>query len=230
MRSDGNKDSELFDDWPDRYTRWFATPIGSLVKRYESELLKEMLNPKRGELLLDVGCGTGIFTDEILASDARVIGMDISRPMLISAVRRFSECLFSPLAGNMLHLPFANGSFDKVYSMTAIEFVDNAQAAIAELQRVTMTGGSIVLTTLNSLSPWAVQRRKKASKGHRLFKNMIFRSPDEMRGLVPAGAIIKTAIHFQKDDPPGRAMEIEEEMGGSDKETGAFLAVSWKNI
>ena len=34
---------ELFDEWPDRYDEWFQTPIGSLVKRYESALLLELL-------------------------------------------------------------------------------------------------------------------------------------------------------------------------------------------
>ena len=45
--------TEIFDDWPEKYDQWFETPIGRLVKKYESELVLEMLRPERGERILD---------------------------------------------------------------------------------------------------------------------------------------------------------------------------------
>ena len=174
MQVEANKGG-LFDDWPERYDQWFETPIGELVQEYEAELLQAMLDPQPGELLLDVGCGTGIFTGAILSSGAEVVGLDISIPMISRAGRRFHSERFTPLAGNMLALPFASGSFDKVYSMTALEFVDNAQAAVAELERVTKAGGVIVMSTLNRLSPWAERRLKAGDQGHELFKSMVFK-------------------------------------------------------
>jgi len=227
MQAEVNKDGTLFDDWPERYDQWFETPIGKLVRNYEADLLHELLDPKPGEFLLDVGCGTGIFTGSILSSGAEVVGLDISIPMVARAVSRFQGQRFSPLAGNMLSLPFASGSFDKVYSMTALEFVDNAQAAVAELQRVTRTGGIIVLTTLNRLSPWAERRLKAGDEGHELFQSMVFRSPAEIRRLIPKGAKLKTAIHFMKNEDPVRARQIEAQSQAENFETGAFLAVSW---
>ncbi len=229
MQADVNKGRELFDDWPDRYDRWFETEIGRLVKEYETELLHELLDPQPGDLLLDVGCGTGVFTDPILSCGAEVVGLDISFPMISTAAGRFHSQRFFPLAGDMLALPFASGSFDKVYSMTAIEFVDNAEAAVAELQRVTKAGGTVVLTTLNRLSPWAERRLKKGDEGHDLFQSMVFRSPAEMRRLAPDGATVKTVIHFQKNDNPVQARQIETRSQAEGKETGAFLAVSWTN-
>ncbi len=217
----------LFDDWPERYDQWFETPIGELVREYETELLLELLDPQPGEFLLDVGCGTGIFTGPILASDTAVIGLDISMPMLVKAANRFQGKKFIPLAGNMLALPFASGSFDKVYSMTALEFVYNAQAAVAELERVTKVGGVIVMSTLNRLSPWAERRLKAGDEGHELFKSMIFRSPAELRRLLPADANLKTAIHFEKNEDPIQAREFEAQFREENAETGAFLAVAW---
>lgn len=229
MQADGTKSGELFDDWPDRYNQWFETPIGRLVKRYEAELLRQMLRPQKNDYLLDVGCGTGVFTRDVLAVGASVVGLDISRPMLSAACKEFNEQIFSPILASMERLPFASGSFDKVYSMTALEFVDNARLAVAELSRVTKTGGVVVLSTLNSLSPWARRRRLKAQQGHSIFENMILRSPDQMRRLVPDGAVIKTAIHFSKDEDPLAVPRIEAEGQAENLDTGAFIAVCWTN-
>ena len=227
MQAEVNKDGTLFDDWPDRYDQWFETPIGKLVHEYEAELLQEMLDPKPGEFLLDVGCGTGIFTDSVLSSGAEIVGLDISMPMVGRAFSRFQGQRFTPLTGDMLRLPFTSGSFDKVYSMTALEFVDNAQTAVAELQRVTKAGGIIVMTTLNRLSPWAERRLKAGDQGHELFQSMVFRSPAEIRRLIPKGANLKTAIHFQKNEDPVRARQIEALAQAEKSENGAFLAASW---
>ena len=112
--------------------------------------------------------------------------------------------------------------------MTAIEFIEDANKAVAELDRVTRQGGTIVLTTLNSLSPWAEQRRKAAEKGHELFQKIFFRSPDDMRSLVPANPVVKTAIHFQKEDCLSDIPEIELQGKKNNSDKGAFLAVKWK--
>ena len=78
----------LFDTWTDRYDLWFATPIGQLVRWYEAELLLKFLEPQPGERILDVGCGTGIFTADVLKSGAWVTGIDLSASMLSKAILR----------------------------------------------------------------------------------------------------------------------------------------------
>jgi ubiquinone/menaquinone biosynthesis C-methylase UbiE len=219
--------SRLFDEWPDRYDEWFQTPVGALVNRYESALLLDLLQPRPGETILDVGCGTGIFTLDILALGPRVIGLEISRPMLIRAWHKAKEYPFDPIIGNMVFLPFADEVFDKTVSMTALEFVEDAHAAVRELFRVTKKGGTIVATTLNSISPWASRRKQKAEKGHHLFKKMFFRSPDEMRSMAAVDGVVKTAIHFQKEESPARVPEIEKQGQTNNLNTGAFLAACW---
>jgi SAM-dependent methyltransferase len=78
---------QLFDEWPERYDRWFETPVGKAVLQYESELIIDLLRPGRGERILDAGSGTGIFTREFLARGAEVVGLDISFAMLVFAAR-----------------------------------------------------------------------------------------------------------------------------------------------
>jgi len=219
---------QLFDEWPEVYDRWFTTPIGSLVRKYEAELMLDLLKPKQGEIILDAGCGTGIFTTDILSSGSQVIGLDISLPMLIQAKKKLKEYPFWIILADMLNLPFPGSSFDKVVSVTALEFVEDAKDAIGELFRITKRGGCIVVATLNSLSPWASRRKAEAKERHTIFEKAIFRSPQELLSLASVEGVAKTAIHFQKSDHPERAVGIEREGQRKNLNTGAFVAVRWQ--
>jgi ubiquinone/menaquinone biosynthesis C-methylase UbiE len=222
------KGKELFDEWPENYDRWFTTPIGSLVKKYEEELILDLLRPLPGEIILDAGCGTGVFTLDILCFGAHVIGLDISLPMLMRATQKTRGYPFRVVLADMSSLPFQKGSFDKVVSVTALEFIKDGEGAVKELFRVAKKGGWVVVATLNSLSPWAFRRKAEAEKGHSIFEKAIFRSPDELRSLAPVEGIIRTAVHFQKGDEPDHVPEIELDGQRKGLNTGAFLAARWE--
>jgi ubiquinone/menaquinone biosynthesis C-methylase UbiE len=219
--------AEIFDDWAEKYDLWFETPMGRLIKGYESELVLKMLAPKPGEVILDAGCGTGIFTADILEAGARVVGLELAFDMLCHAKTRCSGRTFQAVIGDMQKLPFDDDSFHKAISVTAIEFIQDAKIAVEELFRVTRPGGCIVVATLNSLSPWAQRRKEAAKKGHPLFKHAIFRSPEEIKSFSPAEGIIETAIHFEKNDNPEIAPKIERSGNEKGLNTGAFLAARW---
>lgn len=221
--------ARLFDEWPERYDQWFTTPIGRLIKEYEREVIIELLRPRNEERILDAGCGTGVFTLDILALGARVVGLDTSLSMLMRAGQKAKGYLFYKVIGNMMNLPFADYAFDKVISVTALEFIKDARGALKELFRVTKQGGCLVVATLNSLSPWAARRKARAQKGQSpIFEKAIFRSPDEIRNSMPVEGTVMTAIHFQKDDSPGEAKKIELQGKLKGLNTGAFLASRWE--
>ena len=222
-----HREEQIFDDWPERYNAWFTTPIGTLVKKYEKELILDLLEPGTGQVILDAGCGTGVFTLDFLQAEVKVIGLDISLPMLLRARQKTAGHPFHPVLGDMLALPFPDDSFDKTVSVTALEFIEDGRAAIQELFRVTRKGGSIVVATLNSLSPWAEMRKREASEGHPIFQKAIFRSPEELLSLGKGKGTARTAIYFRKDDEADRVSRIEEEGQKSDSNTGAFLAARW---
>jgi ubiquinone/menaquinone biosynthesis C-methylase UbiE len=219
---------KLFDSWLDKYDEWFETPIGKLVKGYESALLQDLVQPRHGESILDAGCGTGIFTFDLVSVGARVIGLEISLPVLMRARQKTKEYSFRAVAGDMMSLPLADEAFDKVVSVTALEFIEDARCAVEELFRVTKRGGTVVVATLNSVSPWANRRRRKAESGHDLFQKVFFRSPEEIRTLAPLDGLVKTAIHFSKEEDPAKAAEIERQGREKDLTTGAFLAAKWQ--
>jgi ubiquinone/menaquinone biosynthesis C-methylase UbiE len=219
---------DFFAEWPDKYDKWFETPIGRLVRESEGRLLLDTARPGPGEEILDVGCGTGVFTADLLAAGSRVTGLEISFPMLLRAGKKAAGRPFCMVQGDMRALPFADGSFDKTVSVTAIEFLDeDARCAVADMFRVTRPGGLVVVASLNSLSPWAA-RRKASAKDHPIFAHARFRSPAEMKGLAPFPASVKTAVHFEKHEDPERAREIEKDGDARGLDTGAFLVVCWK--
>jgi ubiquinone/menaquinone biosynthesis C-methylase UbiE len=219
--------AEIFDPWSEKYDQWFETPMGRLVKCYEGQLILRMLKPSRGDFILDAGCGTGVFTVHILERDARVVGLELSRPMLTRSMFKSKGRRFISVQGDMRNLPFADGSFDRAVSITAIEFIENAKVAVEEIFRVTKPGGTIVVATLNSLSPWADRRKEAGKKGHPIFRHALFRSPEEIAGLSPVKGLVQTAIHFQKTDDLDLAQKIESEGRERGLNTGAFLAARW---
>jgi len=221
-------ETTIFDKWPERYDQWFKTPIGKLVQKYEGKLVMEMLSPRPGEKILDAGCGTGVFTRDMLVAGAQILGLELSLPMLLRAGSKLQEYPFYTVRGDMRELPFHDNVFDKAVSVTAIEFIEDAGGAIRELFRVTRPGGCIVVATLNGFSPWAARRREAGKKGHPIFKQVIFRSPEEIQNLAPVEGIIKTAIHFQKHDAPERAIKSEKKGQSQDLNTGAFIAARWQ--
>ncbi|MEH6471898.1 MAG: class I SAM-dependent methyltransferase [Halopseudomonas sp.] len=217
---------QLFDSWPDPYEHWFQTPIGALVKATELEWLLKLLQPKAGESILDAGCGSGIFTAPLVERGPQLTGLDLSIPMLGRARSRLPSAAF--IAADMAALPFADETFDKTVSITALEFIEDGKQALAELFRVTRPGGTVVIATLNSLSPWAARRKAKAEVDKdSLFNQVWFRSPEELLALAPISGKTYSAVHFAKDCAPSLALEIEQQGQIQGLDTGAFLIGCW---
>jgi len=218
--------SQLFDNWPDPYEAWFQTPIGKQVKATELDLVLELVEPSTGDKVLDAGCGSGIFTEPLVEQGASIVGLDISLPMLSRARNRLPNEAF--LAADICALPFPDNCFDKAVSITALEFIEDGEQAIAELFRVTRPGGRVVVATLNNLSPWATRRKKDAEKdSSSIFNDAWFRSPDELLALTSVPGQTCTAVHFTKDCDPAEAAQIEHQGLINRLDTGAFLIGGW---
>lgn len=103
---------------------------------------------KVGGRILDVGIGTGISLLDFSPRN-RVVGVDISEPMLRRARRRVQEaglanvdCLAVMDAGR---LGFADHAFDAVVAQYVITAVPDPDATLTEFARVTRSGGEIIL-------------------------------------------------------------------------------------
>ncbi|UBU13892.1 demethylmenaquinone methyltransferase [Nonomuraea gerenzanensis] len=103
-----------------------------------------------GELVLDLGAGTGTSTDAFTTLGARAIASDFSFGMLSTGVRRHGgNALSGPgvpfVAGDAMRLPFADGVFDAVTISVALRNVHDTSLALREMLRVTKPGGRLVI-------------------------------------------------------------------------------------
>lgn len=98
--------------------------------------------------VLEVGCGTGKFSEQIAKLGGKLTVLDIG-PNLVDKVARMLSC--TGVVGDACNLPFADQSFDAVISSECIEHTLHPQQAIREMCRVCRPGGRVCLTSPNKL-------------------------------------------------------------------------------
>jgi ubiquinone/menaquinone biosynthesis C-methylase UbiE len=106
--------------------------------------------------VLDIGCGPGVLTAELMAREWRVTGIDLSAGMLAAASKSMSSLPQGSIgfaAAEATHLPFRDGVFDAVLCIGVISYVDDVAALLGEVNRVLRPGGQAVLQISNT---WGV--------------------------------------------------------------------------
>jgi SAM-dependent methyltransferase len=148
---------------PDEYDNWYRTPRGDWIGKTEYALLDTLIELRQGESLLDVGCGTGYFTQACSARNAVwVVGADRDEAMLHYAVRHRGDGQ-SWLIADARRLPFADRSFDVAIGVTALCFVQNERRALAEMLRVARR--RVVLGLLNRHSLLYLEHGRHGGRG-----------------------------------------------------------------
>jgi len=112
----------------------------SFVWQFGRELL-QVLAPRPGERILDVGCGTGRLTAEIANSGAEVVGIDYSPTMVAQARANFPQLRFE--TQDACNMPY-HGEFDAVFSNAALHRIQPAEEAAAAMSRALKRGGRLV--------------------------------------------------------------------------------------
>jgi trans-aconitate methyltransferase len=118
---------------PERYAR---------NARYVADLgapVLELLAPKPGERILDLGCGDGALTEKLIQAGASVVGADASEEMVRAARARGIDAR----AVSAYELPFER-EFDAVFSNAALHWMPDADRAISRVARALKPGGRFV--------------------------------------------------------------------------------------
>jgi trans-aconitate methyltransferase len=103
--------------------------------------LVDLLAPKAGERILDLGCGTGVLTAEIASRGAEILGVDRSEEMISQARKKFPALRFELLDARELRF---NAEFDAVFSNAVLHWIPEPEQVIAGVARALKLGGRFV--------------------------------------------------------------------------------------
>ncbi|CAJ2661931.1 unnamed protein product [Trifolium pratense] len=144
----------------------------------EFKMAQEYFEPAKGGLVVDVSCGSGLFSRKFAKSGtySGVIALDYSENMLrqcynfIKKDDTLSTTNIALVRADVSRLPFAPGSVDAVHAGAALHCWPSPSNAVAEITRVLRSGGVFVGTTFlrySSSTPWIIRPfRERNSQGY----------------------------------------------------------------
>jgi trans-aconitate methyltransferase len=108
----------------------------------KADALLDLLDPKPGERILDLGCGTGHLTNEIARRGAEITGLDASASMVAQARQNYPKLKFelADATSFEFHEPF-----DAVFSNAVLHWVPEASRVIDCVARALKPDGRFVL-------------------------------------------------------------------------------------
>ncbi|MEH2305309.1 methyltransferase domain-containing protein [Nostoc sp.] len=112
----------------------------AFVWQYGENLLK-VLNPKPGESILDLGCGTGQLTEKISQAGAEVTGIDRASSMIETAIQNYPHLRFDVADARDFQVL---KPLDAVFSNAVLHWIKEADAAIASIHQALKPGGRFV--------------------------------------------------------------------------------------
>lgn len=173
------------------YSRWRATTLGSITEQVEKRTVFNLIGPLPLKRLLDVGTGDGTYAIEAAKGGAIVTALDIEQDMLDAVRNRAAKSGVSIglKNGSIEALPFPDGSFDVVLGITVLCFLPDPEIAVRELARVLTPRGLLVLGDLNRFSIWAAERRMRSWFGNNIWRQVHFRSQDDLKKLVESAGL-----------------------------------------
>jgi len=219
----------IFDEEVARgYDNWLQTQAGRYIDGREKGLMLDLIAPRGGERVLDVGCGTGDHLLLFRRKGCDVTGIDPSPPMLKRAREKLGNRADFHL-GCAEDLPFSDNEFDIVTLITSLEFTHDPDRAIAEAIRVCR--GRVFLGVLNKYSCLGMLRRIRGARRPSIYNHARFfhigslntMIRDNLQGIrVRWGSVI-----FLPEGWYGFARRFEEAIPVMKNPFGAFLGLSF---
>ena len=121
-------------------------------------LLKQLPLDLTGKRVLDLGCGTGYFSQVLQQRGAKVTCVDLSNEMLLAAQSRCGNENMTYQQGDAEQLPFASNIFDYVFSSLALQWCHDLSVPLREMRRVTKKNGHLAFSTLLDGSLFELKR------------------------------------------------------------------------
>ena len=160
-----NRPVEEAGDFYSRLAPWYDL-LASSEKKFIRRGL-ELLDPKPGEWILEIGFGTGYAQERIIPAleDGFSAGVDLSSGMALQAQRSLRQAGLIDRTGltisDSLPLPFLSNAFDRIFSSFTLELFDTPliPKLLAECFRVLKPEGRLVLVCLSKDQPLGIMGR-----------------------------------------------------------------------
>lgn len=164
------------------YDSWYDTPAGKKIDFQEKDAFQKALpKAETHKNILEVGCGTGHWSEWFSSLGYNVTGIDISEKMIEEAKRKNIS------SSTFLRDDFLSFSSEKKYDITAaitsLEFMDDYESAIEKMASMTRKGGYIITGVLNRYSYMGFGRTIKGKKDP-VFSDAHFFSYNELYKLM----------------------------------------------
>ena len=167
------------------YETWYRSGQGQELDRSLGTMLSRFLDPKWGDRVLDIGCGSGNHLLLLSRLGLDVSGVDASSHMIRRAKERLgTKCTLK--LGTAEDLPFDDNEFDYAVLIHTLEFLDDPLPAIREAGRVARQ--KVLVGVMNTFSCEGVKRRIQG-----LFKESLFRHA-RFFNLWEMKSFLKTAL------------------------------------
>jgi SAM-dependent methyltransferase/uncharacterized protein YbaR (Trm112 family) len=128
--------SSPFNPWNSDFTVYLISLFGAVLP---------MLRAKRGDVIIDSGCGYAWSTEWLFRSGFDAIGVDICRTYLEIGVARIGPFRPHLVVGDVENLPLASNGGDAILAYESFHHVPDRRRAMRSYDRVLKKGGTIVL-------------------------------------------------------------------------------------
>jgi len=127
---------------------WYDQLVGEKGSDYHQNVIipgaLKMLDPRKGEKILDVACGQGVFARKLAEVGAEVTGIDAAKDLINAAQKRSPNIQYLVADASSMKM-FQNESFDAVSCIMAIMNMEPLGAVLKEMARVLKRGGRMLL-------------------------------------------------------------------------------------
>lgn len=171
----------------------------------------ERLGLQQGDKVLDLGCGFGRHAFEAARRGASVVALDAGRDEVNGVAAMFLAMVeagelaegsvhANVVQGDALHLPFPDGTFDRVICSEVLEHIPDDLSAMSELARVLRPGGTMAITVPRfgpELINWALSDEyHNVPGGHiRIYRRSVLAQRLESTGMVVTGHHYAHGLH-----------------------------------